>query len=45
MQFLCTLAGAAASSATTGLDVTTSFVATGALCELSDAFVKGNEVV
>jgi hypothetical protein len=45
MQLLQTLAATAASSATAGLDVTTSSFMTGALRELSVALVKGNEVV
>jgi hypothetical protein len=45
MQFLRTLADAAASSATAGLDITTSSFVTGALRELSVALVKRNEVV
>jgi hypothetical protein len=45
MQFVRTLADAAASSATAGSDVTTSSFVTGALHELSVALVKGNEVV
>jgi hypothetical protein len=44
-SFCSTLADAAASSATAGSDVTTSSFGTGALCELSMALVKGNEVV
>jgi hypothetical protein len=45
MHFLCTLADAAASSATAGSDATSSSFVTGALRELSVASVKGNEVV
>jgi hypothetical protein len=45
MQFLRTMADAAASSATAGSDVTTSSLGTGALRELSMALVKGNETV
>jgi hypothetical protein len=45
MQLLQTLAAAAASSASAGLDATTSSFMTGALHELSVAWVKGNEVV
>jgi hypothetical protein len=45
MQFLRTLADAAASSATAGFDVTTFSFVTGALGELSVALVKRNEVV
>jgi hypothetical protein len=43
MQFLCTQAGAAASSATAGLDVPTSTFVMGALRELSLALVKRSE--
>jgi hypothetical protein len=45
VQFLRTLAKAAASTATAGSDVTTSSFETGALCELNIALVKGNETV
>jgi hypothetical protein len=45
MQLLQTLAAAAPSSATAGLDVTTSSFMTGALRELGVALVKGNDVV
>jgi hypothetical protein len=45
MQFLHTLADAAASSATAGSDVTSFSFVTGALRELSIASVKGNAVV
>jgi hypothetical protein len=45
VQFLRTLAEAAASSATAESDVTDSSFVTGALCDHSVALVKGNEVV
>jgi hypothetical protein len=45
MQFLLTLADAAASSATAGPLVTTSSSVMGAPRELSVALIKGNEVV
>jgi hypothetical protein len=45
MLFLLTLADAAASSARAGSDVAPSSFVTGALCKLSVALVKGNEVV
>jgi hypothetical protein len=45
MRLLQTLAAAAASSATSGSDATTSSFVAGALRELGVALVKGNEVV
>jgi hypothetical protein len=45
MQFLLTLADAAASSETAGPPVTTSSSVMGAPLELSVAWIKGNEVV